>query len=151
VFRVIAGSVLVLAGLTLLAVGVLGARSRLRRNRWIGIRTPAAMGSEPAFAQAQRVGAVPAGAAGVVALVGGAVLLVGSESAVLDGVLLAVTAIGALALAGFAGRVGDRAAAAVRPGPVAACAGSCPGCDLVAGCRDQAAGQQPRPSPSAGS
>jgi hypothetical protein len=148
VFRVIAGSALLLAGLTLLGVGVLGARSRLRRNRWIGIRTPATMSSEPAFARAHRVGAVPAGAAGVIALMGAAVLLVGSESALLDGVLLAVTALGTLGLAGFAGRVGDRAAAAVRPNPVAACAGSCLGCDLVAGCRDQAAGREPKSSPS---
>ena len=93
--------------MTLLAVGVLGARSRLRRNRWIGIRTPATMRSEPAFARAHRVGAVPAGAAGVVALMGGAVLLVGSESAVLDGVVLAVAAIGH-ARAGRVRRAGGR-------------------------------------------
>jgi SdpI/YfhL protein family len=137
VFRLILGSVLVLTGGTLLTVGVLGARSRLRRNRWIGIRTPATLRSEPAFARAHRVGAVPAAAAGAIALVGGLSLLAGSDSAVLDGVVLAVSALGAFGLAGFAARAGDRAAAAVQPEPVAGCAGSCAGCDLVAGCRDR--------------
>jgi SdpI/YfhL protein family len=140
VLRLIAGSLLVLAGGTLLSVGVLGARSGLRRNRWIGIRTPATLRSEPAFTLAHRVGAVPVGAAGVTALAGGAVLLAGSDAAALDWVVLLVSAVGTLGLAGFAGRVGDRAAATVQPAPVAGCAGSCAGCDLVAGCRDRQPG-----------
>ena len=47
--RLIVGSLLVVVGATLLTVGVLGGRSRLRRNRWVGIRTPATLRSEPAF------------------------------------------------------------------------------------------------------
>jgi hypothetical protein len=145
--RLIAGALLVLVGATLLTVGVLGARSRLPRNRWVGIRTPATLRSQPAFTLAHRVGAVPAAAAGVIALVGGALLLAGSDAPALDWVLLAVSGLGSLGLAGFAGRVGDRAAAtltaeAPSAEPVPTCAGSCPGCDLVAGCRDQ------RPAPS---
>lgn len=150
--RLVAGSVLVLVGLTLLTVGVLGARSRLRRNRWIGIRTRATLRSEPAFALAHRVGAAPAGAAGVIALVGGATVLAGSDAAALDWVVLGVSSVAALGLAGFAGLVGDRAAGSVTAAPIATCAGSCPGCDLVAGCRDQArvdAGAEPEP-PAAG-
>jgi SdpI/YhfL family protein len=142
--RLIAGALLVLIGATLLTVGVLGARSRLPRNRWVGIRTPATLRSEPAFTLAHRVGAVPAAAAGVIALVGGALLLAGSDAPALDWVLLAVSGLGSLGLAGFAGRVGDRAAArlpaeASSAEPVPTCAGSCLGCDLVAGCRDQPA------------
>ena len=140
--RLIAAALLVLVGATLLTVGVLGARSRLPRNRWVGIRTPATLRSEPAFTLAHRVGAVPAAAAGVVALAGGALLLVGSDAPALDWVLLTISVLGSLGLAGFAGRVGDRAAATLSAGaaaaePVPTCAGSCPGCDLVAGCRDQ--------------
>ena len=37
-------------------VGVLGAGSRLRRNRWIGIRTAATLRSDAAFAHAHRAG-----------------------------------------------------------------------------------------------
>lgn len=148
--RLIVGSLLVVVGATLLTVGVLGGRSRLRRNRWVGIRTPATLRSEPAFVLAHRVGAVPATAGGVVALVGGGLLLTGSDSTALDWVVLTISAIGAFGLAGFAGRVGDRAAAGLVPEPAAACAGACAGCDLVAGCRPgqpAAATDQPATSP----
>jgi hypothetical protein len=55
--------------------------------------------------------------------------------------------LGARGRAASPARVGDRAAATLSAGaaaaePVPTCAGSCPGCDLVAGCRDQ----QPAPS-----
>ena len=116
-FRLVVGSMLVLVGLTLVTVGVLGARSRLRRNRWIGIRTAATLRSEPAFALAHRVGAAPAAAAGAIALVGGAVLLAGSQAGATDWVVLAVSGTATLGLAGFAGRVGDRAASTVAAGP----------------------------------
>ncbi len=137
--HLIAGSLLVLAGLMLLCVGVLGARSRLRRNRWMGVRTRATMRSDAAFALGNRVGAAPAGAAGLVALLGGVVLLFGADGG-LDWVVLAVSAIGALGMAGFAGVVGDRAAAGLVSTPVAGCGGACAGCDLVAGCRDASSG-----------
>jgi SdpI/YfhL protein family len=144
--RLIACAVLALAGLTLLTVGVLGARSRLRRNRWIGIRTDATLRSDAAFTLGHRVGAVPALAAGTVAVIGAAVLLAGADGAerpggaALSWTVLAVSAIGSLGLACFAGLVGDRAAANLPASPPAgqqACAGACAGCDLVAGCRDR--------------
>lgn len=144
VVRLLVGVPLVLAGCTLLTVAVLGARSALRRNRWLGIRTRDTLGSEPAWVAAHRVAAAPAGAAGLVALVGGAVLLAGSESALLDGLVTAIAGVGTLGLAGFAGRVGERAAAAATPEPLPACAGACAGCDLIAGCRDAVAGHQPQ-------
>jgi hypothetical protein len=137
--RLILGSLLVLGGVVLLAVAVLGARSRLRRNRWLGVRTAATLRSEPAFTLANRVAAVPIGAAGLVAGIGGAVLLAGASGA-LGWVVLAVAAVGSLALAGIAGTTGDRAAvaAAAEVAPAPSCGGACAGCDLVAGCRDGA-------------
>lgn len=132
----ILGSLLVLVGVALLAVAVLGARSRLRRNRLVGVRTAATLRSDRAFLIANRVAAAPVGAAGAVATVGGAVLLAGT-SGMLGWVVLAVSVVGLLALAGFAGMVGDRAAQAAVPDLAAApaCTGVCEGCELVAGCR----------------
>lgn len=137
--RLTIGSVLVLAGAALLVVAVLGARTRLRRNRWAGVRTRATMRSDAAFALAHRAAAVPLGAAGAVGVLGGGVLLAGADGP-LAGVVLVVALVGLLSLAGFGGIVGDRAAAAAPPTPAgSACAGPCTGCDLVAGCRSKAA------------
>ena len=73
--RLVVGSLLVLAGLALVVVAVLGARSVLRRNRWVGVRTSATLASETQFVAGNRAAAVPVGAAGAVAAVGGAFLL----------------------------------------------------------------------------
>lgn len=133
--RLVLGSLLVLAGVVLLAVAVLGARSRLRRNRWFGVRTSATLRSDAAFTTANRAAAAPLGAAGAIAAAGGAVLLAGAGG-VLGWVVLAVSAVGTLVIGGFGGAVGDRTAAAVTDdAPVQACTGSCAGCELVAGCR----------------
>lgn len=144
--RLILGGVLLLAGLLLLTIAVLGARGALRRNRVAGIRTPATLRSDRAFVVGHRAAALPLGAAAVVALLGGVVLLVpGGSAGPLGWVVLAIATVGTLVLTGVGGLVGDRAAVAVvngppdpneLPEPVAACAGTCVGCDLVAGCRD---------------
>lgn len=134
--RLIIGSLLVLAGVLLLTVAVLGARGRLPRNRWFGVRTPVTLASDAAFALANRVAAAPLGAAGGVALVGGLVTLAGPVGA--GSVLVtAVAVVGTLVIGAVGGMAGQRAAAAL-PVPVApaSCAGVCAGCDLVAGCRD---------------
>jgi SdpI/YfhL protein family len=138
--RLILGAVLVAVGAVLVVTAVLGARSRLRRNRWVGVRTAATLASDAAFTAANRAGALPSGAAGVIALAGGAALLGGTAGA-LGWVLLAISVVGTGVLAGVGGLVGDRAAAGVvPPSPFsAACAGTCAGCDLVAGCRPTAA------------
>jgi hypothetical protein len=132
--RLVLGAVELLAGLGLLTIALLGARGRLRRNRWAGVRTAASLRGEEAFALANRVAAAPLGAAGAVAVVAGAVLLAGADGAP-AWVVLAIGAIGTLALVGVGGAAGDRAAAALpepaRPG----CAGECAGCELVATCR----------------
>jgi uncharacterized membrane protein len=135
--RLVVGCLLVLAGLALVVVAVLGARATLRRNRWVGVRTPATLASETQFVAGNRAAAVPVGAAGVVALVGGAVLLAGAGAA-LDWVVLAVSLLGVVGLSVVGGLVGERAAA-LTPAPApftATCGGACAGCDLVAGCRD---------------
>ncbi len=135
--RLVVGCLLVLAGVALVVVAVLGARSILRRNRWVGVRTPATLSSETQFVAGNRAAAVPVGAAGVVAVVGGAVLLAGAGAA-LDWVVLAVSLLGVVGLSVVGGLVGDRAAA-LTPAPApftATCGGACAGCDLVAGCRD---------------
>ncbi len=145
--RLILATLLVLVGTVFVVVAVLGARSRLRRNRWIGVRTPATLASEPAFATGNSAAAAPAGAAGAIAVVGGAVLFSGADG-VLGWVVLGVSLVGTVVLAGVGGLVGDRAAAAVAPpSPFsAACAGTCAGCDLVVGCRPVAAGQADAPA-----
>ncbi|WP_214371048.1 SdpI family protein [Pseudonocardia sp. H11422] len=148
--RLIVGLVLVLAGALLVTVAVLGARSRLPRNRFAGVRTAATLHSEHTFALANRVAAPLVAAAGATALAGGAVILAGGPGAI-GWVVLAVTGIGTLVLSGLGGALGDRAAArlaAAEPAP-APCGGTCAGCDLVAGCRptgetDQTAGQTTR-------
>jgi hypothetical protein len=135
--RLVVGCLLVLAGLALVVVAVLGARATLRRNRWVGVRTPATLASETQFVAGNRAAAVPVGAAGVVALVGGAVLLAGAGAA-LDWVVRAVSLLGVVGLSVVGGLVGERAAA-LTPAPApftATCGGACAGCDLVAGCRD---------------
>lgn len=134
--RILVGALLVLVGAALVTVAVLGARGRLPRNRWAGVRTPATLASDAAFALANRVAAAPLGAAGGVAVAGGLVTLAGGSATV---VVLALTAVGTVALAGFGGLVGHRAAdrhgsMELAPAP-AGCAGVCAGCDLVAGCR----------------
>ena len=85
--RLVVGSALVLVGLALVVVAALGARSVLRRNRWVGVRTAATLASETQFVAANRVAAVPVGAAGVIAVVGGAFMLV-DDGAVLNWVVL---------------------------------------------------------------
>jgi SdpI/YfhL protein family len=135
--RLVLGCALLLAAAALLAVAVLGARGRLRRNPWAGVRTRRTLASDEAFTLANRVAAAPLGAAGAVALVGGAALLAGGPGAVTWTVLVVATA-GVLGLVGLGGALCDRAAARM-PAPASACAGTCAGCDLVAGCRPAAA------------
>ena len=131
--RLVLGAALVLAAAVLLTVAALGARGRLRRNPVAGVRTRRTLASDDAFALANRVAAAPLGAAGVVALLGGAVVLAGGPLAPTWTVLVVATA-GMLGLTGLGGALGDRAAARVAA-PASACAGACAGCDLVAGCR----------------
>jgi hypothetical protein len=134
--RLVLGALELCMGLGLLVVAGLGAGRRLPQNRWLGVRTAATMRSAEAFQVANRVAAVPLGAAGAVAAVGGAMLLAGADGP-LAWVVLVISVLGSLVLAGVGGSAGDRAAAAVsRPTATAdGCAGQCAGCSLVEGCR----------------
>ena len=122
-----------LVGLALVVVAVLGARSVLRRNRWVGVRTAATLASETQFVAGNRAAAVPVGAAGRVAVVGGAFLLLDEANWVIPTISL----LGTLGFTVIGGLVGDRAAELTpAPAPFAAsCGGACAGCDLV-GLRD---------------
>ncbi|GAA1857215.1 hypothetical protein GCM10009836_41840 [Pseudonocardia ailaonensis] len=140
--RLVLGVLFVLVGAALVSVAVLGARSRLRRNRWAGVRTANTLESAAAWVSANRVAAPPVGAAGAICLVAGVVLLVGAPTG-LSWIVTGVGVVGGLALAGVGGALGDRAAqletasrAADQP---AACAGTCAGCDLIEGCRPSSA------------
>jgi hypothetical protein len=138
--RLVLGVLLVVLGAALLTYALLGMRRKLRRNRWFGVRTAASLRSDAAFAVANQVAAAPLGAAGVVGVLGGGALLAGATG-VLGWTLFAVSAVAVFVLTGVGGVAGDRAAGAVPapdPGP-SACAGTCAGCDLVAGCRTAAA------------
>ena len=128
------GSLLVLVGLALVVAAVLGARSVLRRNRWVGVRTAATLASETQFVAGNRAAAMPVGAGGAVAAVGGAFLL-------LDGnwVIPTISVLGLVGFTVLGGLVGNRAAELTpAPAPFAAtCGGACAGCDLIEGCRAQ--------------
>lgn len=137
--RLVLAVLFLLAGVAFVAVAVLGGRSRLRRNRWAGVRTAATLESAAAWVSANRVAAPPLGAAGGIALLAG-LTLVASPPSALAWVLTAVGVLGAFVLAGIGGALGDRAAqletASRAAEPAAtACAGTCAGCDLIEGCR----------------
>jgi hypothetical protein len=146
--RLVFGCALLLAAAALLVVAVLGARGRLHRNPWAGVRTRRTLASDEAFTLANRVAAAPLGAAGAVALLGGAVVVAGGPAAVMWTVLLVATA-GMLGFTGLGGALGERAAARMPvPVPESACAGTCAGCDLVAGCRPTSDAPERTPDPA---
>ena len=92
-----------IAGVALLAVGLLGWRQRLPRNRFAGIRTPAALRSDAAFIAANRMAAPPILAADVIYAAAGGLAL-GTHGPALT-VIVGVAGTGAFALAlagGFA-------------------------------------------------
>lgn len=134
--RLVLAALLLLTGLALVTVAALGARARLPRNRFAGVRTRASLHSGPAFVAANRVAAPLLGAAGAIALVGGAALAA-ADRPVLAWVFAVVSVLGSALLSGVGGVLGDRAAAALVAETPAAetCGGACAGCDLVAGCR----------------
>lgn len=120
-------------GAVVAAVGVLGLRERLPRNRFVGVRTPATLRSADTFRIANKVAGPPVAVAGLVG--------VGSGAFTLAGAGLVVAVIGLVGLAGIAvagGLLGHRAAEALpetEPAPdvPAGCRGcACGGCELAA-------------------
>lgn len=121
--QVILCAILVLGGAALLLLGFRGLRGQLPRNRYVGVRTPAAMSSDQAFEVANR-------AAGPAMLAGGAAAVLAGLSlpmlaSTFSVVMIAVLGlVGAFVLMTVGGVVGNRAAEAV-PAPAAAGCGGC--------------------------
>ncbi|NUT47515.1 MAG: SdpI family protein, partial [Saccharothrix sp.] len=97
--------VLGLIGVAFATVGVLGARGRLNRNRFFGVRTKATLRDDEAFALANKVAGVPNAAAGAIALVAGAATAANPTSALVIGL---VGLVGSVAVAGAGCVLGHR-------------------------------------------
>ncbi|MBB5154318.1 SdpI family protein [Saccharopolyspora phatthalungensis] len=126
--QVILCTILVLGGAALLLLGFRGIRGQLPRNRYVGVRTPAAMRSEDAFELANRVAGPAMLAGGAIAVLAGASLpmLAATFSVVM---VAGFGLIGAFALMTVGGVVGNRAAEAMpAPAPAAGCGGCAGGC-----------------------
>ncbi|MGH3672013.1 MAG: SdpI family protein [Pseudonocardiaceae bacterium] len=120
-----------IAGVALLAVGLLGWRQRLSRNRLAGIRTPATLRSDAAFIAANRVAVPPILTAGVIYAAAGGLAL-GTDGPALT-MIVGAAGTGAFALALAGGLLGHREVAAMPP-PAGGCAGfSCRGESCGAG------------------
>ena len=122
--------VVLIVGLSFAVVGALGLRGALRRNRFFGVRTEAAMRSDEAFTLANRVSGLPTVVAGLVGILGSATSL-----ALHSIVPLIVGVVGMLAIVVAGAATGTKAADALpEPEPTlpAGCAGcACGGCSLV--------------------
>ena len=122
---------MLVAGAALGTVGLLGWQKRLPRNRFAGIRTPATLRSDAAFAVANRVAAPTVLAAGAVCAAAGTLAL-GADGAMLM-VIVAVAGVGTVGLLITGGLLGHRVAAAMPPPPSAGCSGcSCGGAGCAA-------------------
>lgn len=121
----------ILGGLLVGLGGYLGWSGRLHRDRAAGVRTPATMRSDEAFALGNRVAGVPTMAAGLVAVLAGlAALTMPTAFGTIIAAVIGV--VGMLALLAAGGVLGHRAALAV-PAATAAEAGGCGGCACGAG------------------
>lgn len=109
-------------GVVLAAVGILGLQGKLRRNRFVGVRTGAALRDEDTFQLANRVAGLPNLVAGLVALGAGLGTFLVPAAAVTVGV---IGLVGALAIAVAGGVIGHRAAEAL---PVPEAPKGCGGC-----------------------
>jgi hypothetical protein len=129
---VIAG-LLVLGGLALAAVGILGWRRRLPRNRFAGVRTVNTLRDDETFAVGNQIGAPLSMAAGAVSVLGGLAGLATPSTAVRL-TLIVLAALGGLVLTAVGGVLGDKAAKLVPVPTLGGCSGVCAGCSLVDGC-----------------
>lgn len=104
------GTLWLVAGTGIALVGVAGARERLPRQHWAGIRLPSTMKSDDAWIAAHKAGASWLVAGGVVPAVGGLLLLLARPSDEVSAVLSLAAAAWMLALVCIAGVIGVRAA-----------------------------------------
>lgn len=126
------GVLVVLAGVVQGAVGWLGWRGGLRRNRFVGIRTAVAMASEDAFRLANRVAAPALLAAAAVAVLGGVAALA-APSAGAYAVVLGVAGTGMIGLMVAGGVLGTRAAAGLAPAGSPPVISGCANCTCASG------------------
>lgn len=118
--EMVVAAVVLVGGIAVLITGIAGLRARLPRNRFVGVRTPATMRDDDAFALGNQVAAPATIASGaVLALTGASTPLLGSA------LVLAIGLVGGVGLLLAGGLVGNRAAAAL---PEPASAGGCGGC-----------------------
>ncbi|WP_238413099.1 SdpI family protein [Saccharothrix deserti] len=113
--------VLGLIGVAFGAVGFLGMRGGLHRNRFFGVRTKATLRDDETFALANKIAGVPNLAAGAIALVAAAAAALNPAVALVIGL---VGLVGSVVVASAGGVLGHRAAEAM-PAPVAAGCGGC--------------------------
>lgn len=111
------------AGLSLLVVGLLGFTERLPRNRYAGVRTASTLRDDDAFRVGNKVAGLPIAVAGVVGVLGAVVGWL-MPSPVLA---CALALVGLLAITVAGGLLGARAAAAV-PEPAPEVPAGCKGC-----------------------
>jgi uncharacterized membrane protein len=117
-------SVLVLVvGVAFAAVGMLGLRGGLRRNRYVGVRTPAALRSDESFLLANQVAGLPTLVGGVVGVLGAATSLAMNSSPL----PLVISLVGMLAIVVAGAVLGNRAAETM-PEPAPAVPSGCTGC-----------------------
>lgn len=119
----------VLGGILVGWGGFLGFSGRLRRTGFAGVRTPASLRSDEAFAVANKVAGLPTMAAGVVAIAGGAAALA-MPTMMASVIAAALGIVGLLVLVGAGGALGNRAAAAL---PDQEQQSGCGGCACGAG------------------
>lgn len=130
--HVVLVAALLVAGASLLLVGASGWSGKLPRNRWAGVRTPASMSSDEAFAAANRVAGPVVVTAGAVAVLSG-LLAIGADGA-LCVVLASIGLAGAIVLTLAGGVLGNRAATlAPTSSACAGCACGAGGCGAITG------------------
>ncbi|KAA2251355.1 SdpI family protein [Solihabitans fulvus] len=117
-------AVLGLAGLAIGSIGVLGLRGKLVRNRFVGVRTAAAMRGDEQFAMANRVAGLPLAVAGLVGLLG-AVSAFSMPSTAGTVIAAVIGAVGMAAVSIGGGVLGHRAAEAM---PTSSAPAGCTGC-----------------------
>ncbi|SDP75627.1 SdpI/YhfL protein family protein [Actinopolyspora xinjiangensis] len=118
---IIVCAVVIAAGCAALALGWLGLRGTLPRNRYVGVRTPAALRDDETFRLANRVAAPPILASGAIAVVvGGCLAVLGGTGT--GWLITGIGVFGALVLLVAGGVLGGRAAAAApEPSGCAVC------------------------------
>ena len=122
--EMVVAAVVLAGGIAVLVTGIAGLRARLPRNRFVGVRTPATMRDDDAFALGNQVAAPATIASGaVLALTGASAPLLGSA------LVLVIGLVGGVGLLLAGGLVGNRAAAALpEPAPAGGCGGCAGGC-----------------------